>query len=431
MAAVNVALPSIAENLSASAQLISWIPTAFLLSNVAFMLPCSKLADNIGRKRVYIAGLLIVCLASTFAALTPSIEWLLFSRLIQGIGSAMIFGCGMAIITSVFPPNKRGLPLGLNSFCIYLGLALAPMVGGWCTEHLGWRSVFWLQIPASLAVIAIMISQKGEWTNPSQGRYDWKGTVLFGGWAFTFTVGLSGLPNMQYLIGMMLGLILLVWFIRHEADTENPLIRVGMFRESRVFSFSLIAAFLMYAAGYPVAFIVSLYLQYILAMSPIEAGQIMLLQAVAMMILAPFAGKLSDRWDSRWLATSGCAAATIGFFLLTLMNEKSGNTQIALAMILLGIGYGLFTTPNNNTVMSAVVQKEIGSAAASVNLARVSGNLISMGVVTMIVHWLMGDNLITPTQHSELEAATKISLSIATIWALSAGLFSALRGKTL
>lgn len=428
LATVNVALPTIANALEADAVLIGWVPTIFLLGNIALMLPFSKLADNIGRKRVYLIGIITNTIGTLLAAMANDIYWLLACRFIQGIASAMIFGCSMAILTSVFPPNKRGLPLGVNAFALYCGLAISPALGGWSTEYLGWRSVFWIQVPALICLMIAITRLKGEWKQPSKGKFDWLGATIFALWSVCLVVGLSGLPRPEYALILLLGVACLIAFIKHQKRIPNPLVRISLFSEHKGFSLSLISTICMYAASYPIALIASMYLQYIQGMSPSQAGHIMLLQAVAMAPLAPIAGKLSDHFNARTIAAIGCVFALVSFIAFSQVHANSPVIMISLIMLGLGIGYGFFTTPNNNVAMHAIDRTELGAAAALLNLARTTGNTVGMGVVTLLITHFIGSKPITENESPLLLLTIQTSLVFASCYCFIA-LCLSLAGK--
>ena len=199
MSSVNIAMPVMAAELRADASLISWLPTIFLVSNVALMLPFGKLADNIGRKRVYMSGLIVTAIASCGAAMATSIEGILFFRFVQGGASAMTLGTGVAMITSVYPANKRGMAIGINSACIYIGLTIAPVLGGIVTELFGWRWVFAMPAPIALILVTLIaIFVKGDWRKEQQLPFDWQGAVIFGAGTTLFVIALTELPQWNY-----------------------------------------------------------------------------------------------------------------------------------------------------------------------------------------------------------------------------------------
>jgi MFS family permease len=362
--------------------------------------------------------------------LGTSIEWVLFWRFIQGAASAMIFGPGVAIITSVTPSNKRGAALGMTAACVYVGLTVAPAVGGGLTELWGRRTVFFLKGPIVIALlILIKMRLSGEWKNDEKTRYDWWGTGIFTIFSSFLVYGLSILPHIFGVLMLVLSAISLALFILHQSRSRRPLIRVQMFRESRVFSMSLTTSLLMYASNFPLIFLMSLYLQFVKGLSPSHAGQVLLLQALSMAIMAPFSGKLADRFEPRMVATLGCVIVACGLFVLSLMNTESRVTYIACSLLLSGFGFGLFSTPNNNAIMGGVKQHEVGVASASMNLARTIGNLFGMSLVNLMVHYFLGDAQFTQAQNPALIQTVEMALNMSLALVVVACVTSAFRGK--
>ncbi|WP_207951845.1 MFS transporter [Pseudomaricurvus alcaniphilus] len=430
MAAVNIAIPSMAADLQADAASIAWMPTLFLLANVALILPFGKLADNYGRKRIYLLGLALSALASLGSWFSPTIDWVLFFRVLQGASSAMIFGSSLALLTSVFPANARGLPLGLNTASVYIGLTIAPAIGGWLTQVFSWRAVFFVPIPVALGLIVIgVVLVKGEWKKDQHSRFDWIGTALFAGWALTFVTGFTKIPAGQGIVLLLASFTFIGLFIYHQSRNQEPLIRVQLFRENRMFGFSLLTAFLMYASNYPLAFLLSLYLQYIRGLSPAESGQVLLVQAIAMALIAPFSGKFSDRLQPRLLSTGGCLVTLIGFLCLLKLHEATPTVLISAALFLVGIGFGLFSSPNHNAIISSVENKDLGVASASLSLARVCGNIVAMSVVTGLIHLLIGSELITPANYPDLMQTVHIAIYISVGLVTAAAIISVRRGR--
>ena len=431
MASVNIAIPDLAADLQANAKMVSWLPTLFILSSVIFMLPASKLADNHGRKRIYAYGLALNAFSSFMCGLGTSIEWVLFWRFVQGAASAMIFGPGVAIITSVTPSHKRGAALGIAAACVYVGLTVAPAVGGWLTELWGWRSVFFFQVPIVMALLLLIkMRLSGEWKNDEKSRYDWWGTCIFAVFASSLVYGLSMLPNS--LGGVMLGLsaISLTLFIFHQSRSRRPLIRVQMFRDNRIFSMSLTTSLLMYASNFPLIFLMSLYLQYVKGLSPSDAGQIILVQALSMAVMAPLSGKLADRFQPRMVATLGCVIVACGLWVLSSMNIQTSVTYITGSFLLIGIGFGLFSTPNNNAIMGAAKRHEVGAASASMSLARTIGNLLGMSLVNLMVHFYLGNAQFTPEQNPALIKTVEMALHMSLAFVVVACVISVLRGQS-
>jgi len=430
MASVNIAIPDLAADLQANAKMVSWLPTLFILSSVIFMLPAGKLADNYGRKRIYAYGLALNAFASFMCGVGTSIEWVLFWRFVQGGASAMIFGTGVAIITSVTPSHKRGSALGIAAACIYVGLTVAPAVGGWLTELWGWRSVFLFQVPVVIALLLLIkMRLLGEWKNDKKTQYDWWGTGIFGIFSLSLVYGLSILPNSMGIVVLGLSAISLALFVLHQSRSRRPLIRVQMFRESRVFSMSLTTSLLMYASNFPLIFIMSLYLQYVKDLSPLHAGQVIMVQALSMAIMAPLSGKLADRFQPRLIATLGCVIVACGMLVLSLMDTATTITYIAGSLLLIGVGFGLFSTPNNNAIMGGVQLHEVGVASASMNLARTIGNLFGMSLVNLMVHYYLGDAQFTQEQNPALIKTVEMALNMSLAFVVVACGISVFRGR--
>ena len=431
MASVNVAIPALAADLEASAVWVSWIPTAVLLGNILFMLPAGKCADSFGRKRIFLLGLIINTCASILAFFAGSIEMVLALRFLQGVGSAMLFATGMALLISVFPARQRGLPIGLNAASVYLGLTLAPALGGWVTEAWGWRYVFLLPLPIVTLVILMLVYRiRGDWYGDTNKRFDWRGALLFAAWALTFVFAITGLPKPLPFFFLAVSMVLLVLFVRLQARSAEPLIRVQMFRENSVFSMSLLIAALMYASTYPLGFLLSLYLQYVRGLGAADAGHLLLVQALTMAMVAPFAGRLSDIFSPRWIAACGCLCVFAGFIFLSRLDADTSRLVITLGLVLVGLGFGFFSSPNNNMVMNAAAPGEVGVAGATLSLARVIGNLVGMSLVNLFVHWHLGYQTMSPALSEPLLSTISNAIMLGLGFLFVATVLSLLRVRT-
>ena len=427
---VNVATPTIASALQANAILVSWIPTSFLLSSVVMLLPAGRLADIHGRKKLYVSGITIFIITSILASLSVSIEMLLTIRLLQGIGSAMIFATGLAIITSVFPAENRGVSLGIASASVYFGLSCGPLIGGWFTEVYGWRSVFLFPVPFSMIACAlIVINLKGEWKSQSPTRVDWLGGLIFAIWSSAFFIGVSTLPGKLSYLLLGIGAAGLVLFYYQQVNSKHPLVRFRAIMDNHVFFRSLMASVCVYASNYPLIFLFSLYLQFNQGLSPHDAGQIMVLQAITMAILAPIAGRLSDRFEPRIIATGGCLIMASAFGMLDLITDHTSLYYIAGCLMTLGFGFGLFTTPNNNAALSAIDRERLGIATALLNLSRVVGNMTGIAMVMILVSLIIGHAELKPQQYPALLTTIRWALALSCIYALSGAYFSFTRGN--
>lgn len=425
-----VAIPAIANDLQADAVLVGWIPTAFLLTTVVLMLPFGKLSDMYGRKRIYISGVITLSVASVLAAISPNIYWLIAARVLQGVGAAQTMGTGMAIITGVFPRESRGAALGMAATTLYIGLTSGPLLGGFFTQTFGWRSVFLFHLPFAAAVAVMTLWKlKGDWKSEEKPVFDWVGSVTFAGWAIAVLLGLSAMPSWQGGFTLLVALCFGVLFFYHQSRVEHPLVRVTAVRANRVFSYSLISAFLLYSATFPITFLLSLYLQYIKGLPPTTAGQLLIVQAVIMACLSPITGKLSDRYEPRLLTTFGCICVATGFALLLRVGFDTPTYYVPLSQALFGLGFGFFTTPNNNAALGSLTRAGLGIASAILNLSRTLGNMIGMGVVMMIIAIMLGDAVIEPSNYDQLLRAIRTAIGLSFCYSLVAAYYSFSRGK--
>ena len=422
--ATNVALPPIGREFKADAILLGWIAMSYLLAAGIFSVPFGRIADIKGRKKVFAAGLLIYSIGSLLSGISPSAEQLIVFRFIQGIGGAMIFATGVALITSVFPPTERGKAIGINTGSVYVGLSVGPILGGFLTQNFGWRSVFLINVPLGLTALALTLKLRGEWAEAKGEKFDFLGSVIY---SLTLLLVIYGLTESP--IALIGGLILLLVFVFYESGTEHPVLEVGLFKRNTTFSLSCLAALLNYAATFAVGFILSLYLQYVKGFDPQQAGAILIAQPVLMAIFAPIAGWLSDRIEPRVVASVGMAVTTLSLYVFSWIGEETPLNQIVANLMLLGFGLGLFSSPNTNAIMSSVERKFFGIASATVATMRLIGQILSMAIVMFVFSLVMGRVEITPEHYPLLIKSAKIAFDVFTVLCFI-GIFASLgRGK--
>jgi EmrB/QacA subfamily drug resistance transporter len=388
--AINLALPSIGKEFNSDAILLGWIATAYLLSSAVFLLPFGRLADIYGRKKVFLAGMIIFTLSSLVSSIAPNITILLAFRIFQGMGSSMIFATGIAIVTSVFPPEERGKAIGMTIASVYTGLSVGPFAGGILTEYLGWRSIFLFTVLLGIISIYFLLRKvKGEWAESAGEPFDLKGSLIYGSSLCMLIIGLSRIPSAVGLILLVSGATGIIFFILHELRTPFPVMQLGLFRNNTIFAWSNVAALINYSATFAVGFILSLFLQYIRDYSARDAGLILLSQPVIMALVSPLAGRWSDRIEPRLLATAGMTITSAGLFLLIYVNNMSVPLLVS-TLILLGAGFGLFSSPNSNAIMSSVSRKYYGIASGTMGTMRLLGQMFSMGMVMVIMSFFIG-----------------------------------------
>jgi len=298
--ATNVALPAIGREMRLDAVALSWVATAYLLSAAVFLVPFGKLADIHGRKRVFVGGLAVYSATSVVCAAASSFPVLVAGRVAQGLGGGMVFGTSVALVTSIFPPGRRGFALGVNVAAVYLGLSLGPPLGGVLTQQLGWRSVFLANVVMG-AVAAALAGRgiAGEWRETPDDRLDGTGTVLYGLGLSALMYGLGRLPSAAGASLVGFGVATLAGFVAWERRAAHPLLDMALFAGNRVFAFSNLAALINYAATFAVGFLLSLYLQSVRGLGAQAAGGLLAAQPLVMAALSPFAVRLSDGVDPR------------------------------------------------------------------------------------------------------------------------------------
>ncbi len=395
--AVNIALPSIASEFHLSAVALSWVATSFLLAAAVFIVPFGRLADIHGRRKLFILGLFIFTLSCLAIAVSPSGVWLIVSRICQGIGSAILSGTAMAILTSVYPANERGKALGFQVASVYLGLSLGPSLGGLLTHYFGWRSIFWVGLPLGIITIAATFWKlRGEWSEAKGEKFDITGAFFYGFALVALMLGLSELPAAAGLWLVIAGILGISLFLFWELKTPSPVLNVQLFRRNAVLAFANLAALINYSATSAVSFLLSLYLQYLKGFSAQIAGLILIIQPVMMTLVSLFAGRLSDKTEPRLLASIGMAINTAGLILLIFINANTNLALIIFILLIQGIGFGLFSSPNSNAVMSAVERRYYGVASGMLGTMRLIGQMFSLGIATLLFSLYMGQVQITP-----------------------------------
>ena len=428
--AINVALPIIGKKFSADAVLLSWVATGYLLAAAVFLIPSGKVADIYGRKKIFTYGILTYSIASLLCAISTSVPLLIWFRVLQGIGAAMISGTGIAILTSVFPIQERGKTLGINVAATYLGLSLGPALGGILTQQLGWRSIFVVNVPIGAIVLALVFWKlKGEWVGARGEKFDFVGSIVYGLALVALMYGISRLPALlgaSLILAGTLGLGLFVW---REVRVAYPVLNMDLFRNNAAFTFSSLAALINYSATFAVTFLLSLYLQYIKALTPQNAGLILVAQPAVQAVLSPFAGRLSDRIASREIASAGMAVTVVGLLLLIFLSEQTTLGFIIFSLMLLGFGFALFSSPNMNAIMSSVENRYYGIASAMVGTMRLIGQMLSMGIATLIFTIIIGKVQITPEVYPVFLTSLKTTFVIFAVLCFG-GIFASLaRGK--
>ena len=423
---VNLALPSIGNEFGVNAVTLNWIVSSYMLSTSILLLPAGRVGDILGRKKIFTAGLVIFTLTMILLTFTPNITWLIGTRVLQGLGSAMLFGTNMAILTSVFPPGERGKAMGINVTAVYIGLASGPFLGGLLTRYLGWRSIFAFLVPMGIvSLILIRTKMKDEWAEAKGENFDWQGTVIYGLSLAALMYGFSKLPSAAGWAITATGLILMPLFVMREKRTKYPLFDITLISKNRVFAFSNLAALIHYAATSAIGFFLSLYLQYIKDLGPRDAGFVLMCWPLTMALISPAAGKLSDKQNPGVLASIGMGITSAGLIMLCFLTADTSLVFVVAVLVIMGIGFSLFSSPNTNAIMSSVEKKQLGNASGMLGTMRNAGQTFSMAIALMLLALFMGQAKIDPSNYPQLLGAMKSGFIIFSVLCI-AGIFASL-----
>ena len=390
---INLAIPAIAADYSSGAVLISWIVTSYLLASAALLLPFGRLADIMGRKRLYVGGIILLGVSTILCIFAPTANILILLRIFQGLSSSMIFGTGMAILTSVHPPQERGRVLGLSSAATYLGLSIGPFAGGWMSTVFGWRSIFLTVFFICILAFTLAYTKlKDDHQGFDRDKFDMTGSLLYTLGLTAFMFGLSSL-NSHFLapFSALAGAVFLVFFVLYELKQDNPILNMRIFRDNSRFAFANLAAMINYSAIFASTFILSLYLQLICGLTAQAAGLILLAQPVCMALFSPLAGRISDRKDPGILSAFGMGLGGISLGIFIFLTPRFSAAAIVGVLMLLGIGVAFFSSPNSNAIMGSVTKAFYGVASSSLGTARLVGQAFSMAIVTLLTGFFIGN----------------------------------------
>lgn len=430
LSAVNVALPAIADDLGLDAVMLSWVPMAYLMASAMFVLVFGRLADMFGRKRIFLIGTGSVILTSLLAAFSFNGEVLVLARFLQGTSAAMLYATQVAIVSSVFPPAKRGHAIGLTVSTIYLGLTGGPLIGGFLIDEFGWRASFVFHIPLAFIVLLTgLLMVPGDWAAEERGSFDVRGAVVYSLSILLICIGVSTLPAIHSYVLLVAGVAGIGLFFVMVRRIHHPIFDVSLFFTNRVFTLSCLASYIIYTAIFANVVLISLYLQYLKGVSASVAGMIMMTQPLTMALVSPFAGRISDSIEPRVIATGGMLLTGIGLLLLAQLNGQSEMYYVIGALVITGLGFSLFSSPNANAIMGAVEKRYYGSATGSLATMRILGQMSSMALVTLVFALIIGQVEIQPSNLADLGQAIRLVFTIAALLCVPGFIFSLVRGK--
>ena len=388
-----IALPTIASELGASLFTMVWIIIGYSLVTASVLMNFGRLGDIFGRVKLYTLGFIVFTFGSGLCSVSQSGEQLVVFRIVQALGAAFIFSNSIAILTDSFPSNERGKALGINQIAIVLGSILGLVLGGFLTSYLGWRSIFWINIP--IGIIGVLLSSKylKELGSIKKEKIDWIGNISFAGGLFLVLAGItlwsfgiiSNILIMFLFIFGGLSLIVIFVYIEKFVSMEYPMFHFSLFK-IKSFLGGNIAILLNSIARGDFIFLISLYLQgAFMNLSPVETGIYLTPVSVALAVFGPLSGWLSDKYDSRFFSTLGLFITGIGFLSLTQLQIKASFGELLLPFILLGAGMGIFASPNRASIMNSVPSNRRGISASTGTTLFYVGRSMSVGISFLIM----------------------------------------------
>lgn len=440
---VNLAMPLIKTHFGVTLSMVEWIVTAYLLIVSSLLLTFGRLSDLYGHKKVYSLGFVIFVIGSLLCGLSVNIGMLVACRVLQAVGAGMLFSTGPAIITNAVPEERRGKALSITAIAVALGLCIGPVIGGTLSTLLGWQSIFYINVPIGIFGI-IMVN---KFIPPDEKTeavpFDILGSVIvfFALLFILLPLNISGdykIPLAEFLGSIAVGLILIAVFIVHEKRQAHPMLNMGLFK-NRVFAASNAAALFTYMSEFIMVFLAPFYLESLRHYSALISGLLYLPMPLATMFIAPISGNFSDHYDSRYLSSGGALIMGCGLLMLSFLNINTSIAYIIISMVVTGLGFGMFQTPNNSAIMGNVPAGNRGSASGTLatmrNIGMVlgvagSGALFSLfenkGTATFTAAGQLGETL----QNASFVYALHLTFLIAVFVSLIAMAASLCKGKT-
>jgi MFS family permease len=425
---LNLALPVIQRELLVNVITLGWIPTAFVLANAATVLPFGRLADIYGRRKIFSYGVLIYTTASLLAAFSNSGEVLVFFSFLQGLGCAMIFATMVALLTSVFPMERRGEALGLYVSAVFIGLFLGPILGGVLIQYLGWRSIFLFNVPIGIILLTILFWKlKMEWAEAKGENFDLKAAGVYSLSLVALLYGFSSLLEDLGKIVLVAGILGLMSFFLMERKSESPILKLELFKNRRS-SFTALSMLLLNIAISAMATLLSLYFQSLRGLEPQTTAFILAAQPFMVAVLSPVIGRAADKTENRFLPVAGLVLITIGLLMLSFLSQETSLVIPVVALLLVGVGQAMFSSPTTRIFMGSVDSKIYGMASSAFSTMIYLGQTLSLALMLFIFAIYLGQVEINPSNYLVFLDSLQVAFLVFAFISVLALLFSLLVG---
>ncbi|WP_342436148.1 MFS transporter [Paenibacillus sp. FSL L8-0436] len=390
---VNIALPVLVKQLNLPVAQVEWVTTGYLMAICAVILLFGKLGDMLGKIRIFKIGTIVFIVGSLLCGLSTSLPFLIISRVIQAIGASMTMANSQGIVTDIFPATERGKALGLIGTFVSLGSIAGPSLGGIIVSTLGWEYIFWVNLPIGLIAVVLGWKVLPKDLVRVKSKIDIPGSMLFAVFILTLFAGLLLGQQLCYgdariLTALIIAVAAFIAFITVELRRTEPLLQLSLFKNP-LFSLSILCAFLVFVANFCFNIIAPFYAQNMLNLSPFYAGFLLMLFPICMVVVSPVSGALSDKIGSELLTFAGLIVMVIAQFGLARLHDGSSVLLVGLWIAMLGVGSGLFQSPNNSLIMSKVPRTQLGSAGSVNSLVRNVGMVVGITIATSILFNVM------------------------------------------
>jgi EmrB/QacA subfamily drug resistance transporter len=389
---VNIALVTLQNYFGAGLHEVEWVVLAYLLGITCLLPSMGRLGDMIGKRRVYVAGFVVFTVSSALCGAAWSVQSLVLFRVLQAIGAAMIQSLGPALLVTAFPAKERGQALGYIGTIVAAGILTGPVLGGLLLRVSGWQSIFFVNIPIGIAGVLLTLRALEDDSRRTAQRFDIGGALLLAGGLLLVLLALTegqvwGFADWKTIACLVLGLAGLVAFVAWERRVEAPMITLSLFG-NQLFSLSLLAAFMIFLAGSFNFLLLPFYLQNVLGYDPQTTGLTLIASPIALSLVSPLSGRLSDRIGTRWLGVAGLAITALALWSFSTLTTNSTQLDVIGRLVLMGIGFGLFQSPNNSTIMGSAPRSALGVASSLLAVMRTLGQTTGIAIAGAV--WAAG-----------------------------------------
>jgi EmrB/QacA subfamily drug resistance transporter len=387
---VNIALPTLSHFFKADITTVNWVVTSYLLMITGLVVIFGRLADMYGRKRLYIFGLLIFSLASALCGIAPTIWTLVAFRCLQGVGAAALLANSAALVTEAFPATERGRALGMLGSVLAFAVIIGPLLGGFLAEHVGWRSIFFVNVPIGIAgsILAATVLPRTT-TDKSVERFDYAGAITLFAFlsCFLFLTSTLSKPDWQVSVFALLSVATIAFtaiFLIIETRVKHAVLDLGIFRQ-RAFSAASLASFLSFWAVSSISFLLPFYFDRVMLLDPTKSGALLAPVPIVLVVVAPLGGYLADKFGVRVVCTTGAVINCVGLVFLSTLNLKTTGLGVILRLIPFGLGMGLFQPPNNAAMMGAVPANRLGIVSGMISALKNLGSMSGVAVTSLVL----------------------------------------------